>query len=708
VLQERINKADWIHSILFLALGGAAAVAVLVVFWYFLPSLWHYRSGDVPTYRLFALVLSVIAGLGAIVLFFFATGMPPDGEKQQYIYVRHEASGEWGYFPPREHPNITFRNTTFSVIPFKYEWRTETQEVTVPGEGKATVTFSWRPLLDDLPAWIESDRRKPVEYVRQSCARYASEAFSDLAGRLDREQREGLLGKGIPLDRPEITKGRGLEMKNLTIIITKLPEPQPAPAPQEPWENYEELHIGDSEGKPVFLDYEDQIAHIQLIGASRFGKSKLVEYAMRQIIHGEAEGVCVIDPNQQLYDDLLNWCVHRGYDAIHFLDPSDEGSTVGFNPFRLEGKPTPDRISARANRLQATTLKALGMSGDGAVLAQRIIKCLYYVLIEQSLPVTDLNAFMVPRLFDRRDEIMSACQSEDIRDQWEMLTTGKGTTAYVNMMQSSANRLFDIIAERGVQRIFTNPKPIDLREITAKGGTLLVNLNKSDIFPLAARNVIGAFLVDEIWDIVSSRTREQADELPDFNFVIDEFHNFATPEFAYMLKEGGKYGLHLWLINHVLDDLDRNVRSSLNACHTRIAFGGTSQKDAAAVMEGSRPAQGNELRDEISWIPGLNKRTFMLRRTGKPNTFCTTPWVEDFPVTPREKQAFLDTVTRMPPAPVTVPKPDPKPAPSPPVNFEAILQRPAAVAGSPSEKRQDPPRKNAPKPEAAEPDDFYY
>lgn len=571
-------------------------------------------------------------------------------DPQAHIFVRHENSREWAYYPPGEHPVIPFEGwgIAFSVIPFDYEWHDETQDIQLFEEGRATVKLSWRPDVRDLREWIESNRKERIEKLRGAAIRDAKYSFGLLVKGLKRDDRERIIEKPLPLVEEHLGVGRGIELKDYTLVITQFPEPQPAPPPQEPWEGYgsDVIHIGDHKGKPVFLDDEDQIAHIQIIGASRFGKSKLVEYAMRQRFGYES--VIVIDPNQQLYDDFLTWCAHREeYVDTHFLDPSDEGSAVGFNPFRLEGKRTSDRISARANRLQATTLKALGTPGD-AIQAQRIIKCLYYVLIEQDLPVTDLNAFMVPRLFDRRDEIMAACQSQDIRDQWEMLTAEKGTAAYVNMMQSSANRLFDIIAERGVQRIFTNPKPINLREITAEGHALFVNLGKSDIFPLAARNVIGAFLVDEIWDIMSSRTKKQLEDLAHVNLVIDEFHNFATPEFATMLKEGGKYGLHLWLINHSLEDLDRTVRGSLNACHTRIAFGGTAQKDATAVMEGSRPAQGNDLRDEISRIPSLDKRVFMLRRTGKPNLLCTTPWVEERDVDEETKQSYLDYLTRMP------------------------------------------------------------
>lgn len=424
-------------------------------------------------------------------------------------------------------------------------------------------------------------------------------------------------------------------------------EPLVLPSTEE-WMQYDNIQIGVSDDEPVFLEEEDLAAHVQIIGASRFGKSKLIEYVARQFIAKYPDGVCVLDPNQQLYDDLLNWSIHRRYGNIHFIDPSDERNTVGFNPFRLQGNPTPQRITARANRLLRTTLKALNIHGDTAIQAQRIIRCLYYVVIEQNLPITELKAFFTPRLFNRRDEIMSRCGSEDVCDQWQMLVSGKKDDAYLSMMQSSANRLFEFVSEGGVQRLFTNPHTLDFAKVTASGGIVVINLGKSDMLPTAARNVIGTFLIDEIWDVMSSRTKEQVEKIPPFNLMVDEFQNFATPDFAEMLKEGAKYRLRLWLINHVLSDLDRNVKNALISCHTRIAFGGTMQQDAAFVLEGSEPQEGSEVKFDVEIVPRLSKREFMLRRPGLENVICDTAEVKTFPVNPLRKEHYLDAVARQP------------------------------------------------------------
>jgi len=570
-------------------------------------------------------------------------------DPSKHIYVIHLNSKdlnnrEWAYYPPGEHPFIPFNGLSWLVEEFVYQWQEVTQEIPLFKEGKATVTFRWRPDLQNLQRWMESDQSEQIEYLKKSCAEFAIRRYESVNHAFNKAGRESLIGVPVPLTLDDFYLNRGLEVSGYTITITKLPEPQPAPEPHEPWEGYEELHIGNRGDRAVFLDDEDRVTHVQIIGASRFGKSKLIEYAVRQLIG--RQGVIVIDPNEQLYTDLMTWGAHRRQPFV-LLDPSDEESEIGFNPFSLAGEKTPARITARASRLLKTALRAGKFQGGEAVLAERIMRVLFYVLIEQDLPVTALQAFMTPRLFADRDRIMAQCASQDIRDEWAMLTKGKGDNACVSMMQSSATRLVNLFTEPGVRRILTNRMQLDIPAIADRGVPVLVNLKDTpDVVSAEARNAIGAFLIDEVWSAIKGRSKEQAQRLPGMNLVIDEFHNFATPEFAMMLKEGGKYGLHMWLVNHALDDLDRDVQNALRACHTRIAFGGTSKKDVASVLEGSKPGQDRSLRDEIERVPGLGKRQFILSRTGKRNEGCATPEVRTFPVPPQRLREYVETITR--------------------------------------------------------------
>lgn len=652
-----------------------------------------------------------------------------------HVFIRHSASGEWACLAPGEGISLPRKGRGYEVKTFTNETAEEEVKGIKLGERyRMSVSYAFRIDLNHLAAWI--DREKPAlrNLIADRCVEEATKEARSFIG--DEDQRyEG----EFQADRPDLTE-KGIEVLRCRFTLRYIPPPPippppppKPPEPDEPWEDAEGFDIGRHMDAPVYLDASDLVAHVQIIGASRFGKSKLMEYAARQLAYWGEEGLCLIDPNQQLYASMLRWCAYRGIETAHFLDLSDEGSQVGFNPFRLDGPKTPARVSSLADRLLATTLKALGYSGGEAIMAERILKCLYYMVIEQDLALTELQAFLYPRLFDRRDEIVGRCRSQLIRDEWEILTAGKKDAAYVAMMQSSANRLFKVIADEGVQRVLTNPLQLDIRAITGEGQLLFVNLKESPTLSEQSRNVIGTFLVEEIWSVVSARNEAEASRLPRFNVAIDEFHNFASPQFAKMLKEGAKYGLHFWLIHHSLDDLDSDVVRALRACYTRCIFGGVARKDAASILDGSRPMQRTrhvldrsvktstvtypmsytDPAEDIQTATHLAPRSFMLVRAGKENALCRTAEVKEFPIPAETLRAYRESLTttgdvlHLPGRPAVQSLQSEEPYDPPTVTYErlsdpaeivrelryATVEHVATILGDKSDRRQNTAKK---------------
>ncbi len=336
-------KNSFDSSLALVTLGTPAAIFVAVLIVGFLTGWW---------------LVAVVLGL-LLFGWFIKEGAPEGESNQEPVYItdwRGNSDLRYGSF------FLPFRNRLFTFRPYSPLRRVTTQMRQV-GLSKLKLTVKWRPNPKYIDRFMQGAEEHKADYF---IAKFAEELMRE---------------HGAYWLCPEkVEKWDEINEESCGVTITYRAAERTEPIPKlEDWMNYDDIHIGVDDDKPILLTDDDRIAHVQIIGASRFGKSKLVEYAARQIIHRNQEGICVIDPNQHLYGDLLTWCVHRGYgdETMHFLDPSDEYSTVGFNPFLLDGKRTPDRISARANRLLRTTLKALGMSGDTAIQAQRIIRCLY-------------------------------------------------------------------------------------------------------------------------------------------------------------------------------------------------------------------------------------------------------------------------------------------------------------------------------------------
>jgi len=417
-------------------------------------------------------------------------------------------------------------------------------------------------------------------------------------------------------------------------------------------------------------------AHAHGIGASRAGKSKLIEYIGRQFIK-ERQGFCLIDPGGFLYQDLVQWLAYvkpKRSDIILF-DPSYPHKVVGFNPLQIDGPKNEAAIAAKVDRLVALTTKALGIADlANAPRLERVMRCLYYVLIEQDLSLEAVRYFLSPRHLDVRDAIIDRIQSESIKDQWLMFTQGKRPEAYLNMVESTANRLFKVLTQPSVKRIIgVSENAIDVRAITNSRASLLVNLQPSLSFSQDAARIVGTFLVNEIWETLRKRTREEMRKAPPFYLLVDEFQSFATPDFAQILDQGAKYGLHLILFHQNLNQLDTQIRTAMTACHSRFVFGGITAGDAGQMLEGSRP-RSEDLREDISAVPSLPARYYILKRPDRPLVAAYTPEVEEYRVPEEKVELYVEAMTAgfMSPEEVdelmlkSVPVPDkPEPDPSP-------------------------------------------
>jgi hypothetical protein len=388
-------------------------------------------------------------------------------------------------------------------------------------------------------------------------------------------------------------------------------------------------------GQKEYLSSVDLKAHAHGIGASRKGKSKLIEQIVREFIK-QRIGFCVIDPNGHLFEDVLSWLAfikpHR--QKLNFFNPSYQKKIVGFNPFRLEGEKTEATINARVDVILSATMKALLKNDDLSEMPrlERIARCLFYLIIEQDLSLEVIRYFFTPSLFALRDEIISRCQSKTIQDQFSLLIDGKKTESYLEKLESTINRLYKFTTDTTVRRVVgLERNTLDLRAIINEKQALFVNMQQSQTFSETSSRILGTLLVNEIWGIMRQRSRHDAQRLPKFYLIIDEFQNFITPDIQAMLDQAAKYGLHLLLFHQHLGQLSNDLKNSLTACHTRFVFGGITDQDARAMFAGSYYDS-----TDLQKAPLLPPQHFFLKRPEQKIIEAVAPFIEEAKL-PNEK-----------------------------------------------------------------------
>jgi hypothetical protein len=105
-----------------------------------------------------------------------------------------------------------------------------------------------------------------------------------------------------------------------------------------------------------------------------------------------------------------------------------------------------------------------------------------------------------------------------------------------------------------------------------EGKILLVNLSKG-LIGEENSSFLGLILVPRLLVAAMSRQDMPMDQRRDFFLYVDEFQNFATPDFAQILSEARKYRLSLIVANQFIGQMEEEVKNAIfGNVGTKISF----------------------------------------------------------------------------------------------------------------------------------------
>jgi hypothetical protein len=105
-----------------------------------------------------------------------------------------------------------------------------------------------------------------------------------------------------------------------------------------------------------------------------------------------------------------------------------------------------------------------------------------------------------------------------------------------------------------------------------EGKILLINLSKGRLGEENS-SFLGLVLIPKILVAAMSRQEIPEEKRRDFYLYVDEFQNFATPDFAVILSESRKYHLALTVANQFIGQMEEEVKNAVfGNVGTLIAF----------------------------------------------------------------------------------------------------------------------------------------
>ena len=334
----------------------------------------------------------------------------------------------------------------------------------------------------------------------------------------------------------------------------------PAPA-QIPTEG---LFLGNSTyrgiTRPVFISDEDRMRHVYIIGKTGTGKSELQKDMIIQDIKN-GKGLCFIDPHGDALQDILKQIPPERAEDVIYFNPADVERPMGIN--LLEAK-TEDEKHFAATSIINMMYKLFDPYKTGIVgprFEHGVRNAMLTAMCEEGSTFVEVMRIMTDSKYVQ--ELLPKVQDPIVRRYWTDQIAQTADFHKSEVLDYTVSKFGRFVTNKLIRNIIGQSKSsFDFRQIMDQGKIILISLAKGELGEENS-NFLGLILIPRILMAAMSRADIPREERRDFYLYVDEFQNFATPDFATILSESRKYGLGLCVANQFIGQVEEEVKNAV-------------------------------------------------------------------------------------------------------------------------------------------------
>ncbi len=335
-----------------------------------------------------------------------------------------------------------------------------------------------------------------------------------------------------------------------------------APAPAEiPSEG---LYLGESnyrgQKRAVYVGDADRLRHTYIIGKTGTGKTKFLESLIMQDIKA-GKGLCFIDPHGDSVEQLLQMIPPERADDVIYFRPSDTDRPMGLN--LLEAK-TEDQKHFVATSVINMMYKLFDPYKTGIVgprFEHAVRNAILTILAEEGTTFVELMRVLTDARYVQ--ELLPKVTDPIIRRYWTDQIAQTSDFHKSEVLDYITSKFGRFVTNKMIRNIIgQSQSSFDLRDVMDNGKILFINLSKGELGEENS-SFLGLVLVPRILMAAMSRADIPEEQRRDFYLYVDEFQNFATPDFAQILSEARKYRLSLTVANQFIGQIDEEVKNAI-------------------------------------------------------------------------------------------------------------------------------------------------
>jgi hypothetical protein len=268
-----------------------------------------------------------------------------------------------------------------------------------------------------------------------------------------------------------------------------------------------------------------------------------------------------MDPHGDAVEDILQLIPPERAEDVIYFNPSDVERPMGIN--LLEAK-TEDQKHFAAASVINMMYKLFDPYKTGIVgprFEHAIRNAMLTVMSEDGNTFIEVMRVLTDAKYVQ--ELLPKVTDPIIRRYWTDQIAQTSDFHKSEVLDYITSKFGRFVTNKMIRNIIGQSKSsFNFREVMDTGKILLVNLSKGGLGEENS-SFLGLILVPRFLMAAMSRGDVPKEQRRDFFLYVDEFQNFATPDFAVILSEARKYRLGLCVANQFIGQMDEEVKNAI-------------------------------------------------------------------------------------------------------------------------------------------------
>lgn len=350
---------------------------------------------------------------------------------------------------------------------------------------------------------------------------------------------------------------KAIETPNINWLTSKR-----APAPADIASSG--IYIGKSSfrglSRPVHMGLDDRRRHVYIIGKTGVGKSVLLKDLIVQDIK-MGNGCAIIDPHGDLAEGILPLIPPERAEDVIYFDPSDTDRPMGLNMLEAYTEEQKHFICTSIIGLMYKLYDPQKTGIIGPRFEHAIRNAMLTVMVEPGASFVEIVRVLTDASYVQ--ELLPKLTDPIIRRYWTDQIAQTSDFHKSEVLDYIVSKFGRFVTNKLMRNIIGQSKSaFDFRKVMDEGKILIVNLAKGKLGEENS-SFLGLILVPKILVAAMSRVDTPEDQRRDFFLYVDEFQNFATPDFAQILSEARKFRLNLCVANQFIGQMEEEVKNAV-------------------------------------------------------------------------------------------------------------------------------------------------